>query len=53
MDTIRIAGAQFPIVADRQVDTNDAQGQPPAEIRILADWELAMAGGGENFPEWQ
>lgn len=52
MDTIRIAGAQ-------SIEGNDGQSSPTVAkereaegIRLLADWELALAGGGDDIPVW-
>jgi hypothetical protein len=52
MDTIRIAGAQMNELSDELLAPRSTREQATAEIRVLADWELALAGGGDNLPEW-
>jgi hypothetical protein len=49
MDTIRIECAQATRPSDARSTANEA---PAAEIRTLDDWELALASGGEDLPEW-
>jgi hypothetical protein len=52
MDTLRTNGA---LVDDRNVECpapKFAREQPAESIRLLEDWELAMAGGGDFGPFW-
>lgn len=52
MDTIRIAGAMSPALVEELLSPANRVSAPEAEIRTLADWELALAGGGEDDPSW-
>ena len=52
MDTIRIAGAQPIEITEEQPSPRNAKEQAHEGIRLLADWELALAGGGDDVPLW-
>lgn len=53
MDTIRIAGAQCHDTAEelscRPIATDHRH---VTGIRLLADWELLLAAGGDVEPDW-
>ena len=53
MDSFRNAGAQWNTLADDFLASTNKREQPANEIRTLADWELALAGGGEVEADWQ
>jgi hypothetical protein len=52
MDTIRIAGAQSNSTVDETLKPVNGRRTPETEIRVLEDWELALAGGGDDAPCW-
>ena len=52
MDTIKIAGVQFDNLAEELFSEKSKQDQALGVIRTLDDWELALAGGGDNLPEF-
>lgn len=52
MDAIRTAGAQSREQATQASSPNAGREVPEAAIRILDDWELLLAGGGEAGAEW-
>jgi hypothetical protein len=52
MDTIRIESAQGNTLAEELLAPRNAREQPTVEFRRLADWELALAAGGDVTPDW-
>ncbi len=52
MDAIRIDCAQSPRNAELRNAPQPAAEAPATDIRLLTDWELALASGGEYTGEW-
>ena len=52
MDATRIISAQSNEIADQPAFTQATPGQREGGIRLLAEWELLLAGGGEVDPAW-
>ena len=53
MHDFRITGAQMNSLIDELLGSTKTREQPANEIRTLAEWELALASGGEGAVEWQ
>lgn len=52
MDTIKIAGTQTDELAEELSRLAQTRRPAAGDIRLLEDWELAMASGGEYIPTW-
>jgi hypothetical protein len=52
MDAIRIDCAPSPRNAELRDARQPNAETPAADLRLLSDWELALASGGEYAPEW-
>jgi hypothetical protein len=52
MDAIRIERAQATRPAEGRNGSMPAADATATEIRVLDDWELALASGGDDTPEW-
>lgn len=52
METIRTHGALVDNRKEEGQALKFAREQPAEAIRMLEDWELALAGGGEYVPDW-
>jgi hypothetical protein len=52
MDAIRIECAQATRPAEGRNGSMPAGDVTTAEFRVLDDWELALASGGDDTPAW-
>lgn len=52
MDTIRIECAQATRPVEGHNGSKPAADAMATEVRILDDWELALASGGDDTPHW-
>ena len=52
MDTIRIECAQATRPAEGRDGSKPAGDATATEVRVLDDWELALASGGDDTPYW-
>ena len=52
MDATRIISAQSNEIAGQPACTKATSEQREGGIRLLAEWELLLAGGGEVIPGW-
>ena len=52
MDATRIISAQSNEIAGQPACTKATPEQREGGIRLLAEWELLLAGGGEVTPGW-